>query len=213
VVTMSPCARFITSSGTDNSTVVWDSRNLVEPLTQLWHGDTLMPVTPDTNLEAEDTGTTFAQWCPHDGYLYTGGSDGVVKVWDVTGANPLVRNLPALDAQIMSGEFSPEFDKLFIGSASGKATLFSMDARQGEALAEFSVDMSGIIPDIDPDDGSVSQHVDDDGDQNMDWHDLEGDDGDYYGDQDMDEYQGMDRDIPNDHQSNSSSHFDEMDEH
>ncbi|PWW72731.1 WD40 repeat-like protein [Tuber magnatum] len=210
VVTMSPCARFITSSGTDGSTIVWDWRNLSEPLTQLWHGDTLMPVTPDTNLEAEDTGTTFAQWCPHDGYLYTGGSDGIVKVWDVKRANSLVRNLPALDAQIMSGEFSPGFDKLFIGSASGKATLFSMAARDGEALTEFSADMSGIIPDIDPDDGSVSQY-DNDNDQNMDWHNSDVED--YYRDQDMDRDRDMDVDGSSDYQFDGNSYFNEMGEY
>ena len=170
-----------------------------------------MPITPDTNLEAEDTGTTFAQWCPHDGYLYTGGSDGVVKVWDVARADSLVRNLPALDAQIMSGEFSPEFDKLFIGSASGKATLFSMEVREGEALDEFSTDMSGIIPDIDPDDGPVLQPVDSDGDQDMDWHDSEGDD-DYYAGQYMNEHQDVNGDILNDYQFDNNSHSDEMDE-
>lgn len=167
-----------------------------------------MPITPDTNLEAEDTGTTFAQWCPHDGYLYTGGSDGVVKVWDVRRADSLARNLPALDAQIMSGEFSPDFDKLFIGSASGKATLFSMEVRKGEALDEFSADMSGIIPDIDPDDGSVSQQVDNDGDQDMNWHDSEGED-DFY----MEGYQDVNGDILNDYQFDNNSHSDEMDEH
>jgi len=170
-----------------------------------------MPVTPDTNLEAEDTGTTFAQWCPHDGYLYTGGSDGVVKVWDVRRADSLVRNLPALDAQIMSGEFSPEFDKLFIGSASGKATLFSMEVHEGEELDEFSIDMSGIIPDIDPDDGPVLQQVDNDSDQDMDWHDSEGDDY-YYGDQDMDGYQDFNEYILDDYQLGHNFNSDEMDE-
>ncbi|RPB01050.1 WD40 repeat-like protein [Choiromyces venosus 120613-1] len=168
VITVSPCARFVTSSAIDGSTLVWDRRNLWEPLTQLMHEDTLMAVCSDASVNAEDTGTTFAQWCPHDGFLYTGSSDGVVKVWDTKKEDSLVRTLPALDAQIMSGSFSPDFDKLLIGSASGKATLYSMEGRAGEELVEFTSDMTGIIPDIDPDDGSV-HHLDDDGDQSMSW--------------------------------------------
>ena len=48
-----------------------------------------------------------------------------MKVWDIKRANPHVKDLAQVNAQIMCGEFSPAKDMLLIGDASGTATILS----------------------------------------------------------------------------------------
>lgn len=103
-----------------------------------------MPSGPNSDLEAEDSGVTFAKWGPYDRHLYTGGSDGILKVWDVTKGDPFVQDIVTLDAQIMSAAFSPAADMLLVGVASGKATLLSTSVDDETELDEFEVDLSDV---------------------------------------------------------------------
>lgn len=88
----------------------------------------------------EDTGVTFAQWGPYHDRFYTGSSDGIVKEWDITAANPFLRDIAKVDTQIMSAAFSPSWDELIVGECSGTATLFSTRGDEGVVPATVDVD-------------------------------------------------------------------------
>lgn len=103
------------------------------------HPETKLLVGPNTNLELDDTGVTFAQWSPYH-RLYTGSSDGIVKEWDITASQPFVRDIAKVDTQIMSAAFSPSWDELIVGECSGTATLFSTRGDEGVLPGEVEVD-------------------------------------------------------------------------
>jgi WD40 repeat protein len=103
-----------------------------------------MPLRSNGDKEEDDSGVQFAQWGKYGGHFYTGASDGVVKVWDISRGDPFVKDMVSLDAQIMSGAFSPNFDMLMLGDASGRATLLSHKGDKGCAPSFFDVDMTSV---------------------------------------------------------------------
>ena len=80
-----------------------------------------MPLPQDEDREVTDTGVRFLSWGENATRLYTGSSDGVVKVWDVTCArgDVFIKDLISCDSGIMSGAFSPDYSKLLIGEVNG----------------------------------------------------------------------------------------------
>ncbi|KAF3926723.1 hypothetical protein ABW21_db0205043 [Orbilia brochopaga] len=145
-VTISPCQSYITSSGTNGKSYLWDVRYGSEPLHVLEHGDSKTPLSPERDREDADTGVTFASWATADGGLFiTGSSDGLVKVWDPTRADPFLHNLAAFDDPVMSGAFSPDGTALIIGETTGKATLLSHAGRHGPP-EDFVQDRSMLAP-------------------------------------------------------------------
>ncbi|KAK6514100.1 hypothetical protein TWF506_008524 [Arthrobotrys conoides] len=130
-VTMSPCRRYVTSSGTNGKSYLWDIRRGSDPLHELGHGDSRTPLSPDRDREEVDTGVTFASWVADGGLFVTGSSDGIVKVWDPARADPFLYNLATFDDPVMTGAFSPAGDCLMIGETTGKATLLSYMGRHG----------------------------------------------------------------------------------
>ncbi|KAK6352639.1 hypothetical protein TWF730_009457 [Orbilia blumenaviensis] len=130
-VTMSPCRRYVTSSGTNGQSYLWDVRREAEPLHELGHGDSRTPLSPDKDREDVDTGVTFASWVADGGLFVTGSSDGIVKVWDPARAEPFLYDLATFDDPVMTGAFSPDGDCLMIGETTGKATLLSYMGRHG----------------------------------------------------------------------------------
>ncbi|KAF8426628.1 hypothetical protein EV426DRAFT_702229 [Tirmania nivea] len=126
-VTISPCGTYVTSSGTCSTTLLWDVRYPTRILHRLIHGPTLMPYRDPNLPPPDDTGVEVALWGPThaSNYLYTGSSDGVVKVWDVKRADPFVKDLAKVDAQIMSGAWAPGGEMLIVGDTSGTATVLS----------------------------------------------------------------------------------------
>lgn len=145
-VTISPDQLYITSSGTDGKSYLWDTRYGSEPLHVLEHGDSRTPLSPERDREDADTGVTFASWGTGDGsLLVTGSSDGLVKVWDPRRADPFFYDLAAFDDPVMSGAFSPDGDALIIGETTGKATVLSYAGRHGP-LEDFMQDRSMLAP-------------------------------------------------------------------
>ncbi|KAF8245854.1 WD40 repeat-like protein [Wilcoxina mikolae CBS 423.85] len=147
-VTVSACEAYVTASGTDGSTTVWDRRNPNNALHILKHGNSLMVPRIDGNPEIDDTGVTCAFWGPTNDRFYTGGSDGVLKIWDIKRGDPFIRDFATLDSQIMSGAFSPDYNMLILGESSGKATLFSTRGDRGVAPGLFDVDISDVTGDV-----------------------------------------------------------------
>lgn len=81
---------------------------------------------PIGDREEEDVGVKFVAWGMSPDRLYTGGSDGTVRVWNVRSAgNPLVRVLYDAPAAVVYGRFSPNLQKLLIGDAQGDVFLFT----------------------------------------------------------------------------------------
>jgi len=115
-----------------------------------------MPL-PNPGLPAppeEDTGVELALWGPThaSSFLYTGSSDGVVKVWDVKRADPFVRDLVKMDAQIMCGAWAPGGGMLAVGDTSGAAMVLSTF---GEAGGEGGVRQFRIEGEVLPEGGGA----------------------------------------------------------
>ncbi len=86
-------------------------------------------------ISVEDTGVKFVAWGTSPDRLYTGSSDGVVKVWNVRSLNkPLVRDLLECPASVSFGAFSPDFSKLVVGDASGRVFVLSVDEDENSPL-------------------------------------------------------------------------------
>jgi len=131
VVTTSPCEWYVTGSGTGGITEVWDRRNPDRVLHVLCHEEPVVALIPGGNREDDDTGVQCALWGPTNDRLYTGSSDGKMKVWDIKRGDPFIRDSCSLSSQVMSGAFSPDYSMLMIGECSGQATLLS-ETEQGQ---------------------------------------------------------------------------------
>ncbi|PBP23957.1 WD repeat domain-containing protein [Diplocarpon rosae] len=120
---------FVTASCTDGLTYVWDTALGDQPIHVLRHGETLDNPDPDEALEIGDSGVKFAAWGQSSDRFYTGGSDGVVKAWDIKAppGKAFVRDVLSVSGGISAGAFSPDRSKLLIGDASGKIYFLSID--------------------------------------------------------------------------------------
>lgn len=81
-VTFSPCERYVTCSGEDNQTLVYDRRNY-KVVHMLRH-------TRPAAYQAQQ-GVTSAKWVNGTNLLITGGEDGV-NIWDLESTKPLVKS-------------------------------------------------------------------------------------------------------------------------
>lgn len=82
--------------------------------------------------EREDVGVKFTAWATTADRLYTGSSDGVLKVWNIRHGGILVKELAEVAAPITYGEFSPDFTRLVVGDASGRVYLFALEDPEEE---------------------------------------------------------------------------------
>ncbi|OAT14119.1 WD repeat protein [Blastomyces gilchristii SLH14081] len=128
-VTFCPAnSNYITASCTDGATYVWDYRNPGQILHKLAHGAPIAEQDPNVSREKHDIGVRVALW--KDNFIdqfYTGGSDGVLKKWNILRApeDVLVENTAHFDQGIMSGAFSPDFTNLLVGDSCGSIHVLS----------------------------------------------------------------------------------------
>ncbi|OTA91402.1 hypothetical protein M434DRAFT_397241 [Hypoxylon sp. CO27-5] len=130
---------YVAAGCTDGKVYIWDSGRSDEddPMCVLEHGDPVDEIIGDR--EHEDVGVKFIAWATSTDRLYTGSSDGVVKVWNIRQRKGvLVRDLMAAAAPITAGAFSPDFTKLLIGDASGRVYLLDIDNGHDNAAAASS---------------------------------------------------------------------------
>ena len=82
----------------------------------------------DCPRELSDEGVLFAAWSKNANRLYTGGSDGVLKAWDVKQppGKAFVRNVLTLSGGITAGAFCTDGSQLIIGDSTGKAHLLGI---------------------------------------------------------------------------------------
>ncbi|KAI1460789.1 WD40 repeat-like protein [Annulohypoxylon moriforme] len=120
---------YVAAGCTDGKVYIWDSARSEDddPMCVLEHGDPVEELIGDR--EQEDVGVKFIAWATTTDRLYTGSSDGVVKVWNIRhGKGVLVRDLIEVAAPITAGAFSPDFNRLLIGDASGRVYLMDVDS-------------------------------------------------------------------------------------
>ncbi|USP80888.1 hypothetical protein yc1106_08162 [Curvularia clavata] len=130
---------------TDGRTYVWDIRRPNDPLRVVSHGRSLMPLQDGVKHELTDTGVRFLSWGENATRLYSGSSDGVIKVWDVTKANEdtYIKDLITTDSGIMAGAFSADYSKLIVGEVNGAVNVLEVgkndiSLKDAEKLRYFS---------------------------------------------------------------------------
>ena len=107
---------------------MWDIRRPEKILYTLSHGSSLMPLQDGVPHERTDTGVRFLSWGQNARRLYSGSSDGVVKVWDVNQSQEdvFVKDLITTRSGIMSGAFTTDFSKLLLGEVNGTANVLEV---------------------------------------------------------------------------------------
>lgn len=87
-----------------------------------------MPLDEHVDREVADTGIRFLTWGENATRLYTGSSDGVVKIWNVARSEEetFVKDLLTLDSGIMSGAFSPDRSRLLLGEVNGTVSVLEV---------------------------------------------------------------------------------------
>jgi hypothetical protein len=87
-----------------------------------------MPLDERQPSEETDTGVRFLSWGDNATRLYTGSSDGVVKVWDVARSlnDVFIKDLITVDSGIMSGAFSSDKSRLIIGEVNGSINVLEV---------------------------------------------------------------------------------------
>ncbi|KAI1825107.1 WD40 repeat-like protein [Xylaria intraflava] len=117
---------YIAASCTNGKVYIWDTSGSDWPMCVLEHGAPVEELLGER--EREDVGVKFTAWATTADRLYTGSSDGVVKVWNIRhGGGTLVRDLIEAAAPITCGEFCPDFTKLVVGDASGRVYLVALE--------------------------------------------------------------------------------------
>ncbi|KAI7969749.1 hypothetical protein EIK77_006697 [Talaromyces pinophilus] len=121
-VSFCPVDRFhISASCTDGITYVWDFRKSSQILHKLCHGDAINQLDEELTREQADVGVRVALWGKGSNEFITGGSDGVLRSWDILRApeDVHVRDIAVIEDEIMSGAYSPDKSTLLIGDAAG----------------------------------------------------------------------------------------------
>ncbi|KAF2182794.1 WD40 repeat-like protein [Zopfia rhizophila CBS 207.26] len=150
----------IAAGCTDGSTYIWDIRRPNNIMYRLSHGKSLMPLDEYQHRESTDTGVRFLSWGNNATRLYTGSSDGVVKIWDVvSSANDVfIKDIVTLDSGIMSGAFSPDKSGLLLGEVNGSINVLEVGR---DDCSSKDVEKLRYIPhelEVDADTQSVPQN-------------------------------------------------------
>lgn len=135
----------IAAGATDGKVYIWDKRaadRSQAPLHILAHGQTKNVLDHDRDVEIADTGVRFLSWSATGNRLYSGSSDGTVKIWDPyrTTEDALVRGVATFNSAVMSGAFSPDYRDLLIGEDQGQLNLLGIDREERSVRAAKKFD-------------------------------------------------------------------------
>ncbi|KAL5630622.1 hypothetical protein BROUX41_000494 [Berkeleyomyces rouxiae] len=131
---------YVTAATTDGRVYVWDTSVGDAPIHILHHGRSVEPLL-DTN--EFDTGVRFMLWGSTPDRLYSGGSDGVLRVWNIRSKKPFVRNLIEVPGPLMAGAFSVDYSRMVIGDASGRVFLLTTDVSDSRPSDFLTLPMPG----------------------------------------------------------------------
>lgn len=144
----------IAAGATDGKVYIWDKRSAgrdQKPLHILAHGQTKNVLDHDRDVEIADTGVRFLSWSATGDRLYSGSSDGTVKLWNPyrTTQDALVRDVATFNSAVMSGAFSPDYRDLLIGEDQGQLNMLGIDREQRSVRAAKKFDYyPAPIPDV-----------------------------------------------------------------
>ncbi|ETS77534.1 hypothetical protein PFICI_11408 [Pestalotiopsis fici W106-1] len=134
---------YVAAGCTDGNVYVWDTAGSDLPMCILRHGEPVEELLGEKELE--DVGVKFVSWGTTADRLYTGSSDGVVKVWNIrNGKAKHLRDLIEVSGPITAGAFSPDYTKLTVGDGSGRVYLLSLeddDDEEGNQAAKNNSDL------------------------------------------------------------------------
>ena len=121
----------IAAGATDGKIYLWDQRYAKKgsgPLQVLAHGQSLDVLDHYRDTELVDTGVRFLSWGATSSRLYSGSSDGVVKMWNPyrSSSEAHIKDVTAFTSAIMSGAFSPDYREVLIGEDQGRINLLSV---------------------------------------------------------------------------------------
>ncbi|KAK8039169.1 hypothetical protein PG993_007580 [Apiospora rasikravindrae] len=134
---------YVAAGCTDGNVYVWDTAGTDRPMCVLNHGEPVEELFGDR--EREDVGVKFVEWASSTDRLYTGSSDGVVKVWDIRhGRAILIRDLIECAGPITFGAFSPDQTQLAVGDGSGRVYLLSLDEGEREEIKPIATATTGL---------------------------------------------------------------------
>ncbi|KAF4554036.1 WD domain-containing protein 34 [Elsinoe fawcettii] len=130
----------ISAGSTDGKVYLWDIRftkSTQEPLRTFTHGSCLSVLPHERKRWEADTGIRFLSYGGTRDRLFSGSSDGVVKVWNpyVANEDSHVKDLIKFSSAIMSGAFSSDATKLLVGEDQGRLNLLEI-GREDVSLAE-----------------------------------------------------------------------------
>lgn len=141
----------IAAGATDGKVYIWDKRYSYRgqaPLHIFAHGKTKNVLDPERDPEIADTGVRFLSWSATGNRLYSGSSDGTVKIWNpyCTTENALVKDVATFNSAIMSGAFSPDYCELLIGEDQGQLNLLGIDREERSVRAAKKFDYYPASP-------------------------------------------------------------------
>ncbi|KAI0137348.1 WD40-repeat-containing domain protein, partial [Xylariales sp. AK1849] len=126
---------YVAAACTNGNAYVWDTAGSDDPMCVLEHGESVEELLGER--EQEDVGVKFLAWGTTADRLYTGSSDGVVKVWNIRHGKAVhVRDLIEAAGPVICGAFSPDYTKLAIGDGSGRVHLVGLDEKESEDETE-----------------------------------------------------------------------------
>ena len=135
----------IAAGATDGKVYIWDKRTAgcnQAPLHVLAHDKTKNVLDHDRDVEIADTGVRFLSWSATGNRLYSGSSDGTVKVWNPYRAkdDALVKDVATFNSAVMSGAFSPDYRDLLIGEDAGQINILGIDREARSVRAAKKLD-------------------------------------------------------------------------
>jgi len=118
---------YISAGCTDGITYVWNVRMPENILHELCHDKPIDELHPTRTREDQDAGVGFTTWDKNGLDLYTGSSDGKIKVWNIF-ASPEdfhVRDVAQCDSAVLTRKFFPNSSNLLVGLPNGAVHILS----------------------------------------------------------------------------------------
>ncbi|KAF7187637.1 Rik1-associated factor 1 [Pseudocercospora fuligena] len=137
----------VAAGATNGKVYIWDKRwagQHQKPWHTLSHSESLNVLAHDRDREETDTGVRFLSWGATKSRLYSGSSDGIVKVWNPYRAegNAHISDIDVPRqhrSAVMSGAFCPDYRELLIGTENGRINAFKIGGGAVHKAKQFKL--------------------------------------------------------------------------